>query len=35
MENLHGWVSTEWDAEEAGNQNKLTAERAQALSEKG
>ena len=34
MENLHGWVSTEWDAQEAEKQSKLTAQRAQALSEK-
>jgi len=34
MENLHGWVSTEWDAQEAEKQATLTRQRAQGLSEK-
>jgi protoporphyrin/coproporphyrin ferrochelatase len=33
LENLQGWVSTEWDAEEAQKQANLTAQRAQALNE--
>jgi len=31
---LHGWVSTEWDAQEAEKQATLTRQRAQGLSEK-
>ena len=34
MENLHGWVSSEWNQEAAEIQAKLTAQRAQMLSEK-
>ena len=34
MENLHGWVSSEWDEQEAEKQATLTRQRAQALSEK-
>ena len=33
LENLQGWVSAEWDAEEAQKQANLTAQRAQALNE--
>lgn len=33
LENLQGWVSSEWDKAEAEKQAKLTAERAKALSE--
>jgi hypothetical protein len=33
LENLQGWVSAEWDAQEAQKQGNLTAQRAQALSE--
>ena len=33
LENLQGWVSAEWDAQEAQKQANLTAQRAQALSE--
>jgi hypothetical protein len=34
MENLHGWVSSEWNQEAAEIQAKHTAQRAQMLSEK-
>ena len=33
LDNLHGWVSTEWDAEHARQEGVKTALRAQALSE--
>jgi len=32
LENLQGWVSADWDAETAKQENALTASRAQALS---
>jgi ferrochelatase len=31
LENLHGWVSADWHAEQSAEQSKLTQSRAQAL----
>jgi hypothetical protein len=34
MENLQGWVTSEWNSDAAEIQARLTAQRAQMLSEK-